>query len=62
MNIQKELLQEAVAVSGATSQTMAVIWGLRELIRQKRLEKLASFMGSDLIKLNAKDLKRMRQR
>lgn len=62
MNIPKELLQEAVKLSGAASQTMAVVLGLNELIKKKRLERLAAMQGSDAVKLSEADLAKMRSR
>ena len=62
MNIPKELLQEAISLSGAASQTMAVIMGLQELIKKKRLEKLASLQGSGAILLSSAEMKKMRTR
>jgi hypothetical protein len=62
MNIPNDLLQEAVKLSGAASRTMAVILGLQELIKKKRLEKLASLHGSDAIQLSDKEYKKMRSR
>ena len=60
VNLPKELLEQAVQVSGATTQTMAIIMGLRELIRKKRLEALLKLRGH--IKLSQADLKKMRSR
>lgn len=62
MNIPKDLLREAIELSGAPSQTTAVIMGLEELIQKKRLEKLASLHQSGAIKLEKKQLKKMRSR
>ncbi len=62
MNIPKDLLQEAISLSGAASQTMAVILGLQELIKKKRLEKLASMQGSEAIQLTNVEMKKMRSR
>ncbi|MBI5299567.1 MAG: type II toxin-antitoxin system VapB family antitoxin [Deltaproteobacteria bacterium] len=62
MNIPKQLLQEAVKVSGATTQTMAVVLGLEELIRRKRLETLLQLKGSGALGLSQRSLKRMRRR
>ncbi len=62
MNIPKDLLAEAVEVSGASSQTMAVIIGLEELIRKKKLEQLAKLQGSGALSLRAKEQKRLRSR
>ena len=62
MNIPKELLQEAVKASGATTQTMAVVMGLEELLRRKRLEALLKLKGSGAVKLTRQDLRKMRAR
>ena len=62
MHIPKELLDEAVQMSGVKTQTMAVILGLEELIRKKKLEALMRLKGSDVLGLSAKDLRRMRRR
>lgn len=62
MNIPKELLEEAVRASGASSQTMAVVMGLQELIRTKRLERLVSLRGTDAVVLPAAAQKRSRRR
>lgn len=62
MNIPKDLLKTAVRASGATTQTMAVILGLEELIRKKRLEALLNMAGSGKVKLSQAELKKMRAR
>ena len=62
MNIPTDLLKEAVELSGASSQTMAVVLGLQELIRKKRLQKLADLQGSGIVISNASQLKRLRKR
>ena len=62
MNIPTDLLKEAVKLSGASSQTMAVVLGLQELIRKKRLEKLANLMGSGEIEIEKTQMKRSRKR
>lgn len=62
MNIPTDLLKEAVKLSGASSQTMAVVLGLQELIRKKRLEKLASLKGSGEILFEKSQVKRLRNR
>lgn len=60
MNIPKELLEEAVRVTGATTQTMAIVMGLQELVRKKKLLALLKLRGK--IQLSQKDLKIMRSR
>lgn len=62
MNIPEDLLQEAVKLSGAASKTMAVILGLNELIKRKRLEKLADMQGREAIVLSLPEQKKMRKR
>ena len=62
MNIPRELLEEAVRVSGASSQTTAVVMGLQELIRKKRMERLLSLRGTDAVVLSDAELERQRRR
>jgi len=62
MNIPKDLLQEAVLLSGASSQTMAVILGLQELIKKKRLLNLAAKQGSGAISISPAEMKKLRSR
>jgi hypothetical protein len=62
MNIPKDLLKEAISLSGAASQTMAVILGLQELIKKKRLEKLAAMQGSGAIQLSSSEMKMLRSK
>lgn len=62
MNIPKDLLEEAIRVSDAPSQTMAVVMGLQELIRKKKIERLLKMKGTDALGLSSKDLQRMRKR
>ena len=61
MILPKELLDEAVKLSGAGTQTTAVILGLEELIRRKRLETLLTHKGKGYLGLTQRDLKRMRR-
>jgi len=62
MNIPRELLAEAVKVSGAATQTVAVVMGLQELIRKKRMQRLVALRGSDAVVLTRRDLQAMRRR
>ena len=62
MNLPKELLEEAVRVSGASSQTMAVVMGLEELIRRKRMERLLALRGSGAVEVSEADRRRERRR
>lgn len=62
MNIPKDLVREAMRLSDAASQTQAVIMGLEELIRKKRLEKLAGLRGTGRVAMTRDQLRRMRAR
>jgi hypothetical protein len=62
MNIPRDLVREAMRLSDAASQTQAVITGLAELIRRKRLEKLAALRGSGRLALTHAAARRMRAR
>ena len=62
MNIPRDLLEEAVEVSQASSQTMAVVMGLQELIRKKRMEKLLALRGTDAVELTPANIRRQRRR
>jgi hypothetical protein len=62
MNIPRDLLEEAVEVSGASSQTMAVVMGLQELIRKKRMERLLGLRESDAVVLDDEDRDGRRRR
>jgi len=62
MNIPKDLVREAMRLSDAASQTQAVILGLEELIRRKRLERLARLRGSGRVTLTQAGLRRSRAR
>jgi hypothetical protein len=45
LDIPDDLLQEAMAVSKSRTKTEAVITGLRELIRQRKIERVISSAG-----------------
>lgn len=62
INLPQELLKEAVKISGATTQTMAVIMGLKELVRQKKIEALLRLKGKGKILFTKDALKKMRNR
>ncbi|MBI3551450.1 MAG: type II toxin-antitoxin system VapB family antitoxin [Elusimicrobia bacterium] len=59
LDIPEKLLSEARRLSGAKTKTQAIIWGLEELTRRKRIEHLWSLRGK--IPLNL-DLRRSRAR
>jgi hypothetical protein len=62
MNIPRELLAEAVKVSGAPTQTVAVVMGLQELIRKQRIQRLLALRGSEAVVLRRRDVRTMRRR
>ncbi|MCC6346566.1 MAG: type II toxin-antitoxin system VapB family antitoxin [Nitrospirales bacterium] len=45
LNIPDDLLKETVQISKSRAKTEAVIEGLRELIRQRRIERVLSSVG-----------------
>jgi hypothetical protein len=45
LNIPDDLIKEAMIVSTSKTKTDAVIAGLKELIRQKKIEKIISSAG-----------------
>ncbi len=62
MNLPKDLLNEAIKASGASTQTDAVVLGLKELIRKKKLRRLVELKKSNIFKLTQSQLKEMRKR
>ena len=46
LNIPRELLEEAVQLSGVRTKTEAVTLALKELIRQQKIERLIEQAGS----------------
>jgi hypothetical protein len=59
LNIPEDLLAEAQAILGYQSKTDVIIYSLRELIRKKKLEELASLSGKIHLKI---DLHKSRKR
>jgi Arc/MetJ family transcription regulator len=45
LDIPEDLIKEAMTVSKSKTKTEAVITGLRELIRQKKIERVLSSAG-----------------
>ena len=62
MNIPKELLLEAKRLSGAATQTMAVVMGLEELVRKKKIERLLALQGSGALRLSRAEQRGLRRR
>jgi hypothetical protein len=49
LNLPKELLEEAVKLSGSSTQTMAIVLALEEFVRKKRLEAILTLQGKGRI-------------
>ena len=61
INIDKKLLDEAMKLTKVKTQTKTVSLALSELVRVKRLERLASRIGASDIALSRNELNRMRR-
>ena len=62
LNIPVQLLAEARKLSGSTTETMAVVLGLEELIKRKKLEALLLLGGKGLVILSKKEQSKLRSR
>ncbi len=54
LDLPEKLLAEARNVSGAHTKTEAIIWGLEELTRKKKIEKLWNLRGKISLNFNLK--------
>ncbi len=59
LDLPADLLAEACRLSGARTKTQAIIWGLEELSRRKKIERLMGLRGKLRLKI---DLRRSRGR
>lgn len=59
LDLPRELVSTACRLSGAKTKTQAIIWGLEELTRRKKMERLWSLRGRIPLDL---DLKKSRGR
>ena len=59
LDLPEKLLAEARRVSGAKTKTQAIIWGLEELTRRRKLERLWELRGKVSLSLDL-DKSRMR--
>lgn len=59
LNLPEKLMDEARRLSGARTKTQAIIWGLEELARKKKLERLWKLRGRIRLSL---DLRKSRKR
>ncbi|MBI2601954.1 MAG: type II toxin-antitoxin system VapB family antitoxin [Deltaproteobacteria bacterium] len=60
MNLPKELLEEAVKATGASTQTMAVVIALKEIVRKKKFADLSKLRGK--VNIDALILRENRRR
>ncbi len=61
VDIDKELLEEAMKLTNVKTQKKAISLALHELVRIKRLERLPSRVGNFDISLKREELDRMRR-
>ncbi|MFH1148870.1 MAG: type II toxin-antitoxin system VapB family antitoxin [Actinomycetota bacterium] len=61
VDIDEELLAEAKEATGRNSIKGVVEFALLEVVRKKRLERLAGLKGSGIIRLTPEELEEMRR-
>lgn len=61
VEVDPQLLDEAVDLSGASSKREAIEMALRELVRRRRLHKLIERAGTVPLSWSVEDLVRMRE-
>jgi len=61
IDIDEELMKEARALTGARTKKEVIDFSLRELIRKKRREHLASLFGSGILAVSPDDVEKMRE-
>ncbi len=61
IDIDETLFEEAKRLTGAKTKKDLVDLSLRELIRKKRREHLASLFGSAAVDITLEDVERMRE-
>ncbi len=61
VEIDEQLLERAIKISGAKSKRMAIENGLRELIRSINREKLKKELGTFDLDLTAEELETLRK-
>jgi Arc/MetJ family transcription regulator len=61
IDIDKELLEEAKALTGARTKKELIDLSLRELIRGKRREHLAALFGSGVLAISPDEIEKMRE-
>lgn len=60
IDLPKKLVEDAKLISGAKTKTQAIIWGLEELTKKKKIERLLALRGR--VPLRNLDLRRSRAR
>lgn len=61
ISVDPELIDEAIAVSGASSRNEAIEWALQEMIRRRKLVKLSELAGQVELSLTQEELKAWRE-
>lgn len=62
VDINEDMLKEAMKVSGARTKKEAITLALEELVKSGLRQKLKGLAGSEIMATKISDLKRMRQR
>jgi Arc/MetJ family transcription regulator len=60
VEIDDDLMDEALRVSAIRTKKAAIEEALREFVRRRRIEQLRKMVGTDAIDLTLEDLRRMR--
>ena len=60
VEIQDDLLREAMIITGATKKRECIELALQEVIRQRRIERLIQRLGKTRLSMTLEDLQRMR--
>jgi Arc/MetJ family transcription regulator len=61
IDINDDLIQEAMRLAGAKSKKEVIHLSLRELIRHKRIERLIKKLGNVPLDLTPEDLEKLRE-
>ncbi|GAB4256586.1 type II toxin-antitoxin system VapB family antitoxin [Deferrisoma sp.] len=58
--VDDRLMEEVVRLSGARTKREALECALREYVRRRRVEELASLAGSDIVDMSVEELEKWR--
>lgn len=61
ISVDPELINEAIAITGASSRSEAIEWALQEMIRRRKLAKLAEMAGQVELSLTQDELSAWRE-